>query len=52
MKALICLMIALGFLTACTQPRAHVGARATSNGVKVTPSISTSIAGIGLTVTP
>jgi hypothetical protein len=52
MKPLTYFMIALGFLTACTQPRANIGARATPDGVKVTPSISTSIAGIGLTVTP
>ncbi|MDI3338168.1 hypothetical protein QKW60_17300 [Defluviimonas aestuarii] len=52
MRVLVGVMVALGFLTACTQPRANIGARATPDGVKVTPSISTSIAGIGLTVTP
>lgn len=52
MRVLVGVMVALGLLTACTQPRANIGARATPDGVKVTPSISTSIAGIGLTVTP
>lgn len=37
-------------LAACTQPRAHAALRVTDEGVKVRPSLSTSIAGVGLSV--
>ena len=37
-------------LSACSWPRAHANVRLTPDGAKVTPSLSTSIAGIGLTV--
>ncbi|MCV2874101.1 hypothetical protein OEZ71_17525 [Defluviimonas sp. WL0050] len=44
------LLAAAALLSACAQPRAHVGARITPDGVRATPSLSTSIAGIGLTL--
>lgn len=37
-------------LAACSQPRAHAALRVTPDGVRVAPSLSTSIAGIGLSV--
>ncbi|HQU68487.1 MAG TPA: hypothetical protein PLI43_09840 [Albidovulum sp.] len=37
-------------LAACTQPRAHAALRVTDGGVKVRPSLATSIAGIGVSV--
>lgn len=47
----VCALLALtALLSACSQPRAHVGARVTPDGVRATPSLSTTIAGIGLTV--
>jgi hypothetical protein len=50
MKRLFALLALTGLLSACSQPRAHVGARVTPDGVRATPSLSTSIAGVGLTV--
>ncbi|MGB3317328.1 MAG: hypothetical protein WBB85_23330 [Albidovulum sp.] len=50
MRKVVALLAATGLLVACAQPRAHVGARVTSDGVRLAPSLSTSIAGIGLTV--
>lgn len=41
----LCLMV-----SGCTQPRAHAGIYITPDGVRVAPSVSTSIAGIGVTV--
>ena len=38
-------------LAACSQPRAHAGIRVTPNGVTVVPALSTSIGGIGVSVT-
>ena len=43
-------MAALVALAGCSQPRAHAGVHLTPDGVRVTPSVSTSIAGIGLTL--
>ena len=40
----LCLLVA-----GCTQPRAHAGVHITPGGVRVVPSVSTSIAGIGVT---
>lgn len=37
-------------VAACAEPRAHAGVHITPNGVRVVPSVSTSIAGIGVTV--
>ncbi|MCB2109497.1 MAG: hypothetical protein H6895_03775 [Defluviimonas sp.] len=37
-------------LAACAQPRAHAGVHLTPSGVRVVPSLSTSIAGVGVTV--
>lgn len=41
----LCLLVA-----GCAQPRAHAGVHITPDGVRVVPSVSTSIAGIGVTV--
>ncbi len=41
----LCLLV-----VGCTQPRAHAGVHITPDGVRVVPSVSTSIAGIGVTV--
>lgn len=43
--ACLCLLIA-----GCSQPRAHAGVHIAPDGVRVVPSVSTSIAGIGVTV--
>lgn len=48
--ALVILSAALCLLAACSQPRAHAALRVTDRGVRVTPSMSTSIAGIGVSV--
>lgn len=46
-----CAGIALcALLAGCATPRAHAGIHVTSNGVRVVPSLSTSIAGVGVTV--
>ena len=37
-------------LAGCSWPRAHANVRLTPEGVKVRPSLSTSIAGVGVTV--
>ena len=37
-------------LAACSQPRAHAALRVTPDGVRVAPSLSTTIAGIGVSV--
>ncbi len=44
-------MVALALLAACSWPRAHANLRVTPGGVKVQPSLSTVIGGIGVTVT-
>jgi len=44
---LVCLTVA-----ACSQPRASAGVRITPDGVRLVPSLSTSIAGIGVNVSP
>ncbi|WP_347312197.1 hypothetical protein [Defluviimonas sp. SAOS-178_SWC] len=44
------LMIACAALLGCSQPRAHAGVHVTPKGVRVVPSVSTSIAGLGVTV--
>lgn len=45
--------LALGLLAAgCSQPRAHAGVHITPDGVRVVPSVSTTLAGIGVTVSP
>ncbi len=44
------LMITCAALVGCSHPRAHAGAHVTPDGVRVVPSVSTSIAGIGVTV--
>ncbi len=36
----------------CSQPRAHAGVHVTPDGLRVVPSLSTSIAGIGVSVSP
>lgn len=46
----LALATAACLLAACTQPRAHAALRLTDGGVRVTPSLSTSIAGIGVSV--
>lgn len=43
-------MVALALLAACSWPRAHANVRLTPDGVKVRPALSTSIGGIGVTV--
>ena len=48
--AVLILSTAACLLTACTQPRAHAALRVTNGGVRVAPSLSTSIAGIGVSV--
>ena len=45
LSAGFCLMLA-----ACSQPRAHAALRITPDGVRVAPSLSTTIAGIGVSV--
>lgn len=47
LAGLICLCL---LFAGCAQPRAHAGVHITPDGVRVVPSVSTSIAGIGLTV--
>jgi len=39
-------------LAACTQPRAHAALQVGGGKVRVAPSLSTTIAGIGLSVSP
>ncbi|MGC1486195.1 MAG: hypothetical protein WA784_00230 [Albidovulum sp.] len=52
MRVAICLALLTAFaLSACSQPRAHARIRITPNGVTVAPAVSTSIGGIGMTVT-
>jgi hypothetical protein len=46
----ILLVVAAVLLGACSQPRAHAHVRLTPKGVKVAPSLSTSLGGIGVTV--
>ncbi|WP_413872757.1 hypothetical protein [Albidovulum sp.] len=41
----LCLLV-----SGCAQPRAHAGIHITPNGLRVVPSVSSSIAGIGVTV--
>ena len=36
-------------LIGCSHPRAHAGVHVTPNGVRTVPSVSTPIAGIGVT---
>jgi hypothetical protein len=43
-------LVLLLALAGCSRPQAHAGVRVTPDGVKVVPSMSTSIAGIGVTV--
>ena len=50
MRAFVAVLFALFALSACSKPRAHAGVHVTSDGVRVVPSVSTSIAGIGVTV--
>ncbi|PPB80534.1 hypothetical protein LV82_01883 [Albidovulum inexpectatum] len=50
MKATVAALVLL-FLASCSQPRAHAHVRVTPDGPRVAPSVSTSILGIGLTVT-
>ena len=45
LSAGFCLMLA-----ACSQPRAHAALRVTPDGVRVAPSLSTTIAGLGVSV--
>jgi len=45
------ILAAVLLLGACTSPRPHARVRVTPSGVKVVPSLSTSIAGIGVSVT-
>ena len=40
----------LAMLCACSWPRAHANVRLTPDGATVTPSLSTSIAGIGVSL--
>lgn len=40
----------LAVLAACSWPRANANVRITPTGVKVVPSLQTSIAGVGVTV--
>jgi uncharacterized lipoprotein len=44
-------VLALALLSACSPPRTHAKVRLTPDGAKVSPGVSTSILGIGLTVT-
>ena len=44
-------MLALTLLSACSWPRAHANVHVTPNGVRVHPALSTSIGGVGVTVT-
>lgn len=44
------LLFAIALAAGCSKPRAHAGVRVTPDGVRVIPSMSTSIAGIGLTL--
>ena len=46
------MLLAISALAACSQPRAHAGIRITPSGVKVVPSLSTSVAGVGVSVSP
>lgn len=43
-------MVLILTLCACSWPRAHANVRLTPDGAKVTPSLSTSIAGIGVSL--
>ncbi len=42
--------LALVLLGACSWPRAHANVRLTPDGATVTPSLSTSIGGIGVNI--
>jgi hypothetical protein len=44
------LMALLATLAACSWPRAHANVRLTPDGATVAPSLSTSIAGIGVNI--
>lgn len=44
------LLVVVALLGACSPPRPHANVRLTPEGVKVRPSLSTSIAGVGVTV--
>lgn len=44
------LMAGLAALAGCSWPRAHANVHLTPEGVKVRPSLSTSIAGVGVSV--
>ncbi len=44
------LLVAIALVAGCSRPRAHAGVHVTPDGVRVVPSVSTSIAGIGLTL--
>lgn len=47
----LCLILAVSAaLCACSQPRAHASIRLTPNGVRVAPALSTTIGGIGVSV--
>lgn len=44
------LMAWLVLLAACSSPRAHANVRLTPNGVRVVPSLSTTVGGLGVTL--
>lgn len=43
-------LLALALLGACSWPRAHANVRLTPDGATVTPSLSTTIGGIGVNI--
>lgn len=44
------LIACVATLAACSWPRAHANVRLTQGGATITPSLSTSIAGIGVSI--
>lgn len=44
------LTVCVAGLAACSWPRAHANVRLTQGGATVTPTLSTSIAGIGVNI--
>jgi hypothetical protein len=44
------LVAAVTLVAACSYPRAHANVRLTPNGVTVVPSLTTSLGGIGVSV--
>lgn len=44
------LVLAVTSLSACSYPQAHASVRVTPDGVRVAPSLSTTIGGVGVSI--